>query len=53
MSCDIFCNLYMNQDYEWKWMLPLVNAIVNLLYCIYCMHRLHHILLDCYKYLMV
>jgi hypothetical protein len=40
-------------SYEWKWMLPFVNVIVNPLYCIYLMHRLHHILLDNCKYLMV
>jgi hypothetical protein len=32
-------------------MLPFVNAIITLLYCIYLMHSLHHILLDCCKYL--
>jgi hypothetical protein len=40
-------------SYEWKWMLPFVNAIFNLLYCIYLMHSLHHTLLDYCKYLMV
>jgi hypothetical protein len=34
-------------------MLSFVNAIVYLLYCIYLMHSLHHILLDCCKYLMM
>jgi hypothetical protein len=34
-------------------MLPFVNAIVNLLYCIYHMYNLHHILLDYSKYLVV
>jgi hypothetical protein len=34
-------------------MLPLVNAIVTLLYCIYLKQSLHHILLDLCKYLMI
>jgi hypothetical protein len=34
-------------------MLPFVNAIVTLLFCVYLMPRLHHILLDLCKYLMV
>jgi hypothetical protein len=34
-------------------MLPLVNAIVTLLHCVYLMQRLHHILLDLCKYLMM
>jgi hypothetical protein len=34
-------------------MLPLVNAIVTLLYCVYLMQSLHHILLDICKYLMM
>jgi hypothetical protein len=33
--------------------LPFVNAIVNLLYLVYFMQSLHHILLDIYKYLMM
>jgi hypothetical protein len=33
-------------------MLPLVNAIVTLLHCVYLMQSLHHILLDLCKYLM-
>jgi hypothetical protein len=49
MSYDTFCNLCMNQVYEWKCMLPFVNAIVNLSYCIYLLHSLHHIQLDCYN----
>jgi hypothetical protein len=53
MSCEIFCNFGMNQAYEWKWMLPFKNAIVNLSYSIYLMYNLHHILLDCCKYVTV
>jgi hypothetical protein len=34
-------------------MLSFVNAIVSLLYGIYLIHSLHHILLDCCKYLMM
>jgi hypothetical protein len=34
-------------------MLPYVNAIATLLYCIYLMDSLHHTLLDCCKYLMM
>jgi hypothetical protein len=34
-------------------MLPLVNAIVTLLHCVYLMQNLHHILLDLCKYLMI
>jgi hypothetical protein len=34
-------------------MLSFVNAIVSLLYCIYLMHDLHHILLDYCNYLMM
>jgi hypothetical protein len=34
-------------------MLPLVNAIVTLLHCVYLMQRLHHILLDLYKCLVM
>jgi hypothetical protein len=34
-------------------MLPFINAIVTLLYCICLMHSLHHILLDYCKYLMM
>jgi hypothetical protein len=34
-------------------MLPLVNAIVTLLYCVYLKQSLHHILLDLCKYLMI
>jgi hypothetical protein len=34
-------------------MLPLVNAIVTLLHCIYLKQSLHHILLDLCKYLMI
>jgi hypothetical protein len=34
-------------------MLPLVNAIVTLLHCVYLMQSLHHILLDLCKYLMI
>jgi hypothetical protein len=41
------------RDCNGKWMLPLVNAIVTLLYCVYLMQSLHHILLDICKYLMM
>jgi hypothetical protein len=34
-------------------MLPFVNAVVTLLHCVYLMQRLHHILLDICKYLMM
>jgi hypothetical protein len=34
-------------------MLPFVNTIVTLLYCIYLMQSLHHNLLDLCKYLMM
>jgi hypothetical protein len=34
-------------------MLPLVNAIVTLLHCVYLMQRLHHILIDLCKCLMM
>jgi hypothetical protein len=34
-------------------MLPLINAIVTLLHCLYLMQSLHHILLDLCKYLMI
>jgi hypothetical protein len=34
-------------------MLPLVNAIVTLLHCVYLMESLHHILLEYCKYLMI
>jgi hypothetical protein len=34
-------------------MLPLVNAIVTLLHCVYLKQSLHHILLDLCKYLMI
>jgi hypothetical protein len=34
-------------------MLPLVNAIVTLLHCVYLMQSLYHILLDVCKYLMM
>jgi hypothetical protein len=34
-------------------MLPLVNAIATLLYCVYLMQSFHHILLDLCKYLMI
>jgi hypothetical protein len=33
-------------------MLPFVNVVLSLLYCIYLMHVLHHILLDYCNYLM-
>jgi hypothetical protein len=36
-----------------KWLLPFVNAIVTLLYCIYLMQSLHHNVLDLCKYLMM
>jgi hypothetical protein len=38
---------------QWKWMLSFVNVIVSLLYCIYLMHGLHHILLGYCNYLMM
>jgi hypothetical protein len=41
------------QNYNGKWMLPFVNAIVTLLHCIYLMQSLHHILLGLCKYLMM
>jgi hypothetical protein len=34
-------------------MISFVNGIVSLLYCIYLMHGLHHILLDYCNYLMM
>jgi hypothetical protein len=36
-----------------KWMLPLVNAIVGFLHYVCLKQRLHHILLDLCKYLMI
>jgi hypothetical protein len=41
------------RDFKGKWMLPLVNAIVTLLHCVYLKQSLHHILLDLCKYLMI
>jgi hypothetical protein len=41
------------QDYNEKWMLPFVNEIFTLLYYVYLMQSLHHILLDICKYLMM
>jgi hypothetical protein len=41
------------RDYNGNWMLPIVNAIVTLLPCVYLMQCLHHILLDIYKYLIM
>jgi hypothetical protein len=41
------------RDCNGKWTLPFLNAIVTPLHCIYLMQRLHHILPDICKYLMM
>jgi hypothetical protein len=41
------------RDCNGKWMLIFVNAIVNLLHCIYITQCLHHNLIDLCKYLLM